>query len=302
MKAFRRLVCLFLFLFLPLLQGCNSYFYWPEPRPPIPTKGVGTGLQIHHFLSGDGTILQGWFVPSKTPEHKGLIVYCHGTDTNIGEYYEAVEFLPYKGFDLFLFDYRGYGASEGKPSREGTIMDAHAAIDYARSLPQVPKDSPVALYGYSLGSAIAIVTAAERPDVAGVVAESGFTTYREIGRKVAGDRWLTWALQIFAPVFISDGKDAIDYIDRITPRPVFIVHGDRDEVVPHDMADRLYERAADPKKLWKVRGADHYSPPGERHPHYERRIAGYFDYIFQTAKGLEPDVDPDCIPGARIYD
>ena len=192
---------------IPLLQGCNSYFYWPEPRPPVPDRGIGTGLQIHQFRSADDTVLQGWFVPSKAVDTKGLIVYCHGTDTNIGEYYDAVEFLPYQGFDLFLFDYRGYGASEGKPSREGTLMDTQAAIDYAKALPQVGSDEQVALYGYSLGSSIAIVTTAERPDVVGLVAESGFTTYRAIARKVTGDRWLTWAFQVFAPILVPRGKN-----------------------------------------------------------------------------------------------
>ncbi len=298
----RRYCLLLLALLLPLFQGCNSYFYWPEPRPPIPGKGIGSGLQIHHFLSKDDTILQGWFVPSKAIEAKGLIVYCHGTDTNIGEYYDAVEFLPYQGFDLFMFDYRGYGASEGKPSREGTLLDTQAAIDYAKSLPQIGSNEPVALYGYSLGSGIAIVTAAERRDIAGVVAESGFTTYRAIARKVTGDRWHTWALQIFAPIFVPRGKDPIDYIDQISPRPLFLVHGDSDELVPCSMCDQLYAKAKEPKKLWRMRGAGHYSPPGERHSAYERRIGGYFNYIFQTAKGLEPEVDSDCLPGGKTYD
>jgi len=301
MRPSRRLF-LFLIVLLPLVQGCDSYFYWPEPRPPIPERGIGSGLQIHHFFSKDDTILQGWFVPAKTVDSKGLIVYCHGTDTNIGEYYEAVEFLPYRGFDLFMFDYRGYGASEGSPSREGTVLDAHAAIDYAKSLPQIASDEKVALYGYSLGAGIAIVVAAERRDVVGVVAESGFTTYRDIARKVTGDRWLTWALQIFSPMFVSRGKDAIDYIDKISPRPVYVVHGDCDELVPCRMSEELYARAEEPKKLWKIRGAGHYSPPSRRHHAYERRIAGYFDYIFQIADGLEPEVDPDCLPGGMTYD
>ncbi|MCA9438464.1 MAG: alpha/beta hydrolase [Candidatus Omnitrophica bacterium] len=301
MRSSRRFA-LFLFVFVPLLQGCNSYFYWPEARPPIPEAGAGSGLQIHHFVSKDDTILEGWFVPAKTLDAKGLIVYCHGTDTNIGEYYDAVEFLPYHGFDLFMFDYRGYGSSEGSPSREGTVMDTHAAIDYAKSLPQIGSNEPVALYGYSLGSGIAIVVTAERPDISGVVAESGFTTYRDIARKVTGDRWLTWALQIFSPIFVPRGKDAIDYVDKISPRPIFIVQGDCDELVPCWMADELYAKAKEPKKLWKIRGAGHYSPPDKRHPAYERRIAGYFDYIFDTANGLKPEVDPDCLPGGKTYD
>jgi fermentation-respiration switch protein FrsA (DUF1100 family) len=283
------------------LTGCNSYFYWPEARPPVPIHSTGVGIAVHRFPSQDGQRLEGWFIRAKTLETKGLVVYCHGTDTNVGEYFEAVEFLPYHGFDLFLFDYRGYGASEGKPSREGTIEDTHAAIDYAKSIPLVAKPV-VALWGYSLGSGIAIVTAAERSDVLGVVAESGFESYRNIGRKVAGDRWSTWALQIFTPVFISRGKDAIDYVDKISPRPLFIVHGQQDELVPYTMAENLYAKAKEPKKLWIMKDFPHYSPPSNRHPEYERRFASYFDYIFAHAEGREPEVGPDCYPGDKIYD
>jgi len=291
----------FLLLSPALLAGCNSAFYWPEARPPIPSISTAEGIQIHHFESEDGTILQGWFVPAKTMETKGLVVFCHGADTNIGEYYPSVEFLPAGGFDLFLFDYRGYGASEGKPSREGTIEDAHAAIDYAKRIPLVRKPV-VALQGFSLGAGIAIVVAAERPDVAGIVAEGGFESYRRIGRKVAGDRWSTWALQILVPILISGGSDPIDYVQSISPRPLFLIHGQKDPLIPYTMTEDLYTKAGEPKKLWIMKDYVHYNPPEKRHPQYERRVSNFLEYIFEVADGRTPDVDPDCLPGDKIYD
>lgn len=298
MKPLFRTFALLLALFL---GGCNSYFYWPIPRPPIPDKSKVSGIRIHHFQAKDELILQGWFCPSKTSVSEGLVVYCHGADTNIGEYYEAVEFLQRAGFDLFLFDYRGYGASEGKPTRDGTIVDTHAAIDYAKSLPTVAKPD-IALFGFSLGAGIAVATASERNDVIGVVAQSGFDEYRRIGKKVAGDSWKTWSLKFLAPVLISRGWDPIDHVDKLSPRPYFVLHGREDKLVPYTMAEHLYARAKEPKKLWIMRDAGHYSPPGERHPHYERRVAGYLKYIFAAAEGREPAVDPDCYPGGAIYD
>jgi hypothetical protein len=298
MKPKYRILLLFLAFFL---VGCNSYFYWPEPRPPIPDSSFARGVEIHHFTSKDGTILQGWFCPSGSEFSEGLVVYCHGADTNIGEYYEAVEFLPRSGFDLFMFDYRGYGASEGKPTRDGTLSDTHAAIDYAKSLPDRPKPT-VALFGFSLGAGIAVVTASERNDVIGVVAQSGFDEYRGIGKKVAGDSWKTWALSFLAPVLISRGWDPVDYADKLSPRPYFILHGHKDILVPYEMAERLYARAKEPKKLWIMSDTGHYSPPGERHPQYERRVVGYLKYMFALAEGKEPTVDPDCCPGGAMYD
>jgi len=289
------------FLAAVFLAGCNSYFYWPVPRPPIPDSPTATGIQIHHFESKDGTILQGWFCPSRKVASEGLVVYCHGADTNIGEYFEAVEFLPRDGFDLFLFDYRGYGASEGKPTRDGTLEDTRAAIDYAKTLPSVSKPT-VALFGFSLGAGIAVVIASERNDVIGVLAQSGFDEYRGIGKKVAGDSWKTWALKFLAPVLISRGWDPIDYVDKLSPRPYFILHGREDRLVPYAMAEHLYARAKEPKKLWIMRDAGHYSPPEGRHPQYERRVVGYLKYIFAHAEGRKPAIDADCVPGGAIYD
>ncbi|MCG3198979.1 MAG: 2-succinyl-6-hydroxy-2,4-cyclohexadiene-1-carboxylate synthase [bacterium] len=290
---------LFLVLLLPALSGCNSYFYWPKSRPPLPKDYHG--LQIRHFASKDGTRLQGWVMPAQAEQAQGLVVYCHGADSNIEDYYEAVEFLPRHGYDLFLFDYRGYGASEGRPDRRGTIDDAHAAIDFAKADPLVAKN-PVVLYGYSLGSAIAIVTASERSDVAGVIAESGFTSYREIGRKVVRERWRTWPLVILAPVLVSSGWDPIDTVDKISPRPIFFVHGDSDQLVPYTMSERLYQQAKEPKRLWVMRGRTHYNPPPRRHPEFERRVVGYIKYIVDKSKGIDPLVARDCLPGGATYD
>jgi fermentation-respiration switch protein FrsA (DUF1100 family) len=299
----RRWISIYPLCLLGLLcAGCNSYFYWPEQRPPIPQITSASGLQIHQFESGDGTRLQGWFLPSRREDTQGLAVYCHGADTNVGDYYHDVSYLPDYGFDVFMFDYRGYGASEGDPERAGTIEDTHAAIDYAKKLPMVRKPDPVALYGFSLGAGIALVVASERIDVAGVVNQSGFTTYREIGREVVGQRWTTWWLQPIVPVFVSKGFDPIDYVDKISPRPLFLLHGDEDELVPLEMAERLYAKAKEPKKLWVMKGVSHWEPRETRHPRLERRIAGYLSYIFATAEGLDPEIPPDCFPGDRSCD
>jgi len=291
-------------LFLPLvlvLTGCHSFFYWPEKTYPAPGYLPGSQLHERYFPGKSGKRLSGWLLPARTSESKGLVVYCHGTDTNIGEYLEAVEFLPDQGFDLFLFDYGGYGASEGKPFRRGTIDDAHAAIDYAKADPLV-RGKNVALYGYSLGAGVAHVTASERDDVVGVVAESGFTTYREIGKKVARENWFTWTFSLLSRVLVLKGLDPIEYIDQVTPRPLYLIHGENDEVVPVRMAKQLYEKAYEPKRLWIIKNATHYSPPEVRHPHYERRISGYFSYIFAEAEGREVDFAEDVLPGGVTYD
>lgn len=282
-----------------LASGCNSYFYWPDLEPPVPDPKMN--LQIRMFESQDGTVLQGWSMPSRTGMSHGTVVYCHGADSNVGDYYEAAEFIPRDGFDLFLFDYRGYGGSKGSPTREGTILDTHAAIEYSKREPLF-RPGPIILYGYSLGAGIAIVVASERDDIAGVIAESGFTSYREIGRKVVRESWKTWPFAAFSRILVSRGYDPIDYVDRISPRPLFLMHGGEDKLVPSEMSERLYAKAKEPKSLWIRKGGTHYDPPGRRHAEYERRVVGYLHYIEQMAKGVPCTVTEDCRPGASRVD
>src|SRR5258706_15309808 len=101
-----------------------------------------------------------------------------------------------------------------------------------------------------------------------------------MARAAPGRHVLTWPLYPFASLFVNHSWDAIKFVDRISPRPVFFIHGDQDSIVPVRMSKMLYEKAKEPKKLWIVPGAGHLEPRKKEAKHYEEEIAEFFDKAF----------------------
>ena len=145
-----------------------------------------------------------------------------------------------EGLDTLLFDYRGYGRSEGKPSEEGLYLDGEAAWRWAAERRQ-----PVILYGESLGGAVAIELAVRHPPAL-LVAQSTFTSLREMAA----------ATVPFGGLLARQRFSSLEKIRRVAA-PVLIVHGDRDELVPYEMGRRLFEAAPGPKQLLTIPGAGH---------------------------------------------
>jgi fermentation-respiration switch protein FrsA (DUF1100 family) len=216
----------------------------------------------------DGLTLAGWFFPAVDAEGRplaaaravGTVLHLHGNAGNMSGHFQHVSWLPTAGWNVLCFDYRGYGRSEGQVSRAGTIADGHAALDYLLSRPGVDPGRIVA-FGQSLGGAIGIVLAAERTEIRGLATDGGFDSYRAVASWHIRNNPLLLCSAWWVPsLLMSGGYDPIDYIGRIAPRPVLIIHGTHDEIVDPRMAERLYEAAGQPREIWMVDGADHYDP------------------------------------------
>jgi len=244
-------------LLLLFLTGCaNGLFYHPDNRlyqtPDCPYEEVT-------FKSLDGTQLTGWFIASPLAKPFGTVIHFHGNAANISNHYGFVEWLPEAGFNLFLFDYRGYGDSEGKPGRQGVFEDSVAALKYVATRDDVDPSRLIA-FGQSLGGANVVAAAAATPDVPlkGVIVDSAFFSYRSIVRDKIGLipvlGWLKWPLSF---IMATNGHSPGPVIDSLSPTPVLIIHGTHDRVIPYDHGRRLYEAAASPKAMWTVTGGDH---------------------------------------------
>ncbi|VVS91179.1 alpha/beta hydrolase [Desulfoluna spongiiphila] len=244
-------------LLLLLFTGCaNGLFYHPDNRlyqtPDTPYEEVS-------FESLDGTRLTGWFIASPVVKPLGTVIHFHGNAANISNHYGFVEWLPDAGFNLFLFDYRGYGDSEGKPGRRGVFEDSVAALRYVASRRDLDPSRLIA-FGQSLGGANAVAAAAATPDVPlkGVIVDSSFFSYRSIVRDkidlIPVIRWLKWPLSF---VMATNGHSPGPVIESISPTPVLIIHGTRDRVIPYDHGRRLYDAAGSPKAMWTVDGGTH---------------------------------------------
>ncbi len=270
---------LLLSLILLPCQGCvGRLFYHPDHKVYGSPADVGLKYEPVTFRSGDGTKLSGWFVPA-VGTAKGTVIHFHGNAQNMTAHFGFVNWLPAEGFNVFTFDYRGYGGSAGSPDRAGIAADARAAIDYVRSRPDVDKNRLLVL-GQSLGGAVALtaVGSGDRQGIRAVVSESAFASYRGIVRDKIGVIPLLSLLKTpLSYLLIGDSLSPIDYVDRIAPIPLLIIHGSADEVIPPHHAEALMARAREPKTLWLIPGAGHTEAFVSPASPYRARLVAFFE-------------------------
>jgi fermentation-respiration switch protein FrsA (DUF1100 family) len=199
------------------------------------------------FQSTDGVRLHGWYVPVDSPGP--LVVYFHGNAANISYRVANLQYLNRLGLPVFIFDYRGFGASKGRPLREQDLYrDARGALDRLAQRGWHPDG--MVYFGRSLGAAVALQMALEKPP-AGLVLECPFTSLRDMAREKTP---VTFALVGWWT--IGRRFDSLARISRLQ-RPLLIIHGDRDRVVPWTMGKKLFENAPEPKTFLSVPGAGH---------------------------------------------
>ena len=227
-------------------------FYHPDTKVYRTPADDGLEYKDVRFTSADGTVLSGWFVPSTTPA-AGTVIHFHGNAQNMTSHYSYVSWIPENGFNLFVFDYRGYGASDGRVSREGAYQDSVAAIRYVQERDYVDPDK-IIVFGQSLGgaNAIAAVGGNEFTGIVGVVIDSAFSSYEEVGKDHVAS-----SLKPLAGSLLTDARSPVDVVAKISPCPLVIIHGTDDKVVPYYHAERLYAKAKAPRELWTLHGGRH---------------------------------------------
>ncbi len=237
-------------------MNLDHLFYYPTQTVYSAPEDYGLRYESVFFDAPTGERLHGWFFPAEG-EPSGTVVHFHGNAGNVTGHFEHVRWLPPQGWSLFCFDYRGYGRSQGRPTRAGTIADAHAAVDYAKSRDDVDAAKIVVL-GTSLGGAIAPVVAAARDDIRGLVLDSAFSNYRQEIKWVLRRKWYTWGVAgLVSRWLFSDAHNAVDHIAAVAPRPILIIQGTADRIVDPHMAEALYAAAREPKELWMIEGLNH---------------------------------------------
>lgn len=243
-------------LFALGITGCSAFFFYPMERHVVSPSDLNLVYQDVYFPSLDGTRLHGWWLPAG-PEATGSVLFLHGNAENISTHIGSVMFLPEQGLNVFLFDYRGYGRSEGTAYLEGLLMDVEAALEQLLALNQTDN---LAVFGQSLGAALAILTVANsnyKDDIDVLVADSSFTSFREITREKLAGHWLTWLFQWPMSMTVSDAYRPIDEIARLPPTAVLLVHSKADRVIPFRHGELLFDHAREPKALWMLQNTRH---------------------------------------------
>lgn len=211
---------------------------------------VALGVQYENvfFTATDNVRLHGWFVPGKEDM---TLLWCHGSGSNVGDHVHAIrDFHRRLRVNLFIFDYRGYGVSEGNASEKGTYLDAEAAFSHLRSRSDV-NPARIVFYGYSLGTGVAVEMAVRHQPHA-VILESPFTSILAAAKlRLPG---------LFACVpfgaLVQSRYDSLSKIKNIRS-PLLVLHGDSDRAVPYELGRELFDAAKEPKRLYTIKRAGH---------------------------------------------
>ena len=221
----------------------NALLFFPSREVPKPS-GFGRPFEDVAFGTADGERLHGWWLPASSPAI-GHLLYCHGNGGNIADRTAHARALCSAGFDVLLFDYRGYGRSTGTPTEAGTYEDARAARTALLGMRGVDPMRLVYL-GESLGAAVALFLALESPP-AGVVLHSAFTSVRDMAA-------------VHYPLaprrLVPDAYPSLRLIPRVRA-PVLVLHGGRDAITPPSHGQALFDAAPEPKRIHVFPQAGH---------------------------------------------
>jgi len=243
--------------FLPLVAGVlalifltqleRMFIFFPTREVIYTPEMVGIDYEAVNFGTDGGQQLSGWFVPG-TGSTEVTWLWFHGNGGNIGHRVEEIAQIHQRlGVNLFIFDYRGYGKSEGRASEQSTYHDARAALQYLRRRSEVDPEK-VVYFGRSLGAAISVELAVEHPPM-GMILVAPFASLGDMAK-------IAYPQIPFAYWLAGNRYNSLARINRVTV-PSIIIHGERDEIVPISQGHKLYQAANQPKQFLGLPAAGH---------------------------------------------
>lgn len=233
-------------LLLPWLE--NSLIFFPSKYPDGEWQPSGLQYEDANFAAADGVKLHGWYVPAEDPI--AVVLFCHGNGGNLTHREDVMRAMQrYVGATILVFDYRGYGRSEGSPSEQGVLSDARAARAWLAQRAGIAEQD-IVLMGESLGGAVAVDLAAHNGARA-LVLENTFTSLPDMA--AVHYPWLParWLM-----------RSRLDSLAKISQYhgPLLMAHGDADSIVPYALGEQLFAAANEPKQWVREPGIDHNDP------------------------------------------
>ncbi len=222
-----------------LSQG--NMLYFPSREITLTPADIGLAYEDISLTASDGMKIAAWYIPAATA--RGVVLFSHGNAGNISDRLDSIRIFHSLNLGVLIYDYRGYGRSQGAPTEEGTYRDALAGWDYLVSVRGILPEK-IILFGRSLGSAVAAEVALRRKAGA-LIIESGFTSVPDLGSR----------LYPFLPIRLLARYQyaTIDKVGRITI-PKLIIHSQQDEIIPFEHGRAVFEKAAEPREFLQIRG------------------------------------------------
>lgn len=244
---------------LLLAAGCTSLFFKPGKVFVGNAEVQALEPRDVFFKTPDGLTLNGWYFHGQGKTRRGAILVCHGNVENISTHVKLDLWLIRQGYDLFIFDYRGYGRSQGATTVDGIHLDAEAALETLLAVAGMEHER-IILYGKSLGGAVAVHLAATSPRrdrIKALIVESAFADYRMMARREIAKTVIGWPVQYPLSFLVNNDYSPLRWIGKVPPIPVLILHGTEDPIVPVEHGRLLFDAAQEPKQYWELPGLGH---------------------------------------------
>jgi len=230
------IICLLLFIFQ------RHLIYFPDKTVFFNPNYINLKFEDIYFKTSDNISINGWLIPADSS--KKIILFCHGNAGNISHRLESIQIFNRLELDVFIFDYRGFGKSEGSVSEEGTYQDVMGAWNFLISQKGY-KPSQIIIFGRSLGSGVASWLA-RNVKPAGLILESSFTSITDVGASV----YPFFPVRLLSRYHYST-RENLSYIDC----PILFIHSKGDEIIPYRLGLENYKLAGEPKTFLEIEGS-----------------------------------------------
>lgn len=234
---------------LIFLSACSNYLFLPKKSFPVTPDAAQLLYEDIYIDSTDGQQLHGWKIYSEKKK-AGTILFFHGNGDNVSTQLPNTFWLAKEGYDLYVFDYRGYGLSQGEAELDAVISDMELMVSHVAS--EISDDEKLIVMGHSLGGAMAIYSVAHsayRHRIESLITIAAFSDYHDITQDVLAKSWLFWLFQWPLSYTVDNSYRPLDAIGLISPIPVLIIHSKNDEIIAMYHAERLLEAAKEPKSF-----------------------------------------------------
>lgn len=238
------------------LGACTNYMFQPLKKHYLSPDKIGLDYDDVYLRLEDGIELHGWHLSSNGGS-RGVILFFHGSGENISTHLANVYWLVDHGYEVYTFDYRGYGKSGGVPDLEAIVADNEDILRYVAA--RLEQGQKFIVMGHSLGASLAIYSVAvseAKPKIDLFIAIEAFTDYQRITREVLSKSWLTWLLQYPVALSMDNRFRPIDFIAEINPVEVLVMHSRRDQIIDFSHGEELYRAARQPKHFEEL-DSDH---------------------------------------------
>jgi uncharacterized protein len=259
-------------LILVCLNSCSHLFFQPSRYLYSRPEDLKLNYENRVFDSEDNTRLHSWYFPAEG-QSKGLVVLFHGNAQNLSAHYLAVSWMVRYHYDVWVWDYRGYGMSQGEAENDGVYKDTLAALNYVKGMMKERENKKLILIGQSLGGNLLMKALEDNPlEPNLIVLDSTFLSYKKLAKDKLASVWFLWPIQYLSYALISDEFSPQDQLAKIKA-PTLVIHGKKDEVVPFSYGDELF-RSLNPsqKWFWEIEDGTHISVLGTGKDGYDEKL------------------------------